>query len=288
MPHVLTPQPQAVQHHTISYRVLNHQWQNPVREIDVWASPEEIRSLIERGYLVRPALIQGEQLQRLRDALDEVAARELAEQRARFSDSRAFGGLFLRFLEDKHPAFFELIKFAPTLSVARAVLGPLVQIRGLGCRIVAPGEPNSETEWHQHHQYATDPPAPWFVRPHGLDCLFYLDEISEDNGPICVRPGSHRDMVAAELPAELYDDLPDQVELRLPAGSVLMMHATLWHRAKPPTATDRKRRLLLLNYTPTWMKRSPYGVKPEDGLTRSLLESGDREAKELLGVGGYT
>jgi hypothetical protein len=36
------------------------------------------------------------------------------------------------------------------------------------------------------------------------------------------------------------------------------------------------------------MKRSPYGVKPEGGLTRSLLDSGDREARELLGVGGYT
>ena len=168
------------------------------------------------------------------------------------------------------------------------MLGPLVQIRGLGCRIVAPGEPNSETEWHQHHRVATDPPSPWFVRPQGLDCLIYLDEISADNGPICLRPGSHRDMVKAELPAELYDDLPDQVELRLPAGSVLMLHNTLWHRAKPPTAADKKRRLLLLNYTPTWMKRAPYGVKPESGLTRSLLESDDREAKELLGVGGYT
>src|SRR5262245_3269193 len=116
MPQVMTPQPRAIQHHTVTYRILNSQWESPVREIDVWASPEEIRSLVEDGYLVRPALIQGEHLQRLRDALDRVAEQELAEQRARFSSSRAFGGLFLRFLEDKDPAFFDLIKFAPTLS----------------------------------------------------------------------------------------------------------------------------------------------------------------------------
>ena len=36
------------------------------------------------------------------------------------------------------------------------------------------------------------------------------------------------------------------------------------------------------------MKRSPYGVKPENGLADRLLEDGDDETRELLGVGGYT
>jgi ectoine hydroxylase-related dioxygenase (phytanoyl-CoA dioxygenase family) len=283
---VVTPEIRPIQKHTITYRVLRHQAKDPVKTIEVWASPEEIRFLVEQGYLVRPGLIQGEELQRLRDALDEVEAEERS-QGAKESTSRAFGGLFLRYLEDKHPAFRDMIKYPPTLSVARAVLGPLVQIRGFGSRIVAPGEPNSETEWHQHMQVATDPPSPWFMRPHGLDCLIYLDEITEDNGPICLIPGSHRDMVAANMPAHVFEDVPNQVELRLPAGSILLLHATMWHRAKPPTAQNKKRRLLLLNYTPTWMKRTPFGVKPENGLTKPLIEAGDPEVLDLLGVASW-
>jgi ectoine hydroxylase-related dioxygenase (phytanoyl-CoA dioxygenase family) len=279
---------EALPRHTVRYRILNQHWRDTDRSVEVCASPEEIHRLVEEGYLLRERLIRGEALERLRSALDEVAERERREQGARVSGSRAFGGLFLRHLLDKHPAFLELLKFEPTLSVARAVLGPLVQIRGLSSRIVPPDAPNSETEWHQHHRYATDPPSPWFVRPHGLDCLIYLDDITADNGPICVRPRTHRDMQAAEMPAETYEDLPDQVELQPPAGSVLMMHATLWHRAKPPTAPGNPRRLLLLNYTPTWMKLAPYGTRPADGLTRKLLEGGDPETLELLGVGGYT
>jgi len=279
----MTPEARPIQKHTIAYRVLRHNLENPEKTVEVWASPDEVRFLVEEGYLVRPGLIQGEELGRLRDALDEVEADE-RRRGAKEGTSRAFGGLFLRYLEDKHTAFRDMITYQPTLSVARAVLGPLVQIRGFGSRIVAPGEPNAETEWHQHMQVATDPPSPWFMRPQGLDCLIYLDEITEDNGPICLLPRSHRDMVAANLPANQYEDMADQVELRLPAGSVLMMHAAMWHRAKPPTARDRKRRLLLLNYTPTWMKRTPFGVKPENGLTGSLVEAGDPEVLELLGI----
>jgi len=280
---------QIPERHIIRYRILNHQMGDPVREVEVYASPEEIQQLVEKGYLVRKGLIKGQALERLRNALDEVTAIEM-ERRGpgeAIKGSRQFGGIFLRHLADKHPAFLELVRFQPTLSVARAVLGPLVQIRGMGSRIVLPGETNRETEWHQHQQVASDPLAPWFVRPHGLDCLIYLDEIDENNGPICVLPGSHQDILKADLPPEVYDDLPGQVELHLPAGSIVMMHCMLWHRAKPPKM-EAKRRLILLNYTPTWMKQAPYGVKPVDGLTQQLLQDGNEEARELLGLGGYT
>ena len=46
--------------------------------------------------------------------------------------------------------------------------------------------------------------------------------------------------------------------------------------------------MLILSYQPTWFRGSPYGVQPEDGLTKKLLENADEETKMLLGVGGYT
>jgi hypothetical protein len=35
------------------------------------------------------------------------------------------------------------------------------------------------------------------------------------------------------------------------------------------------------------MRRSPFGEKPEKGLTDELLETADKETRELLGIGGY-
>ena len=80
---------------------------------------------------------------------------------------------------DKHPAFLELISFEPTLSVARAVLGPFVRIRQLGGRVSYPGEPNQETQWHLHRRTVPKPLPAFFSFPHTLDCLIYLDELND-------------------------------------------------------------------------------------------------------------
>jgi hypothetical protein len=119
--------------------------------------------LSEQGYLIRERLFQGEQLERLHAALDEVEAQERKEKDV---SNRGFGGLFLRHLMDKHPVFLEMIKFQPTLSIARATLGPLVQIRGLSARISYPHEPNQEVQWHIHQKVVPDPTPPSFVYPH--------------------------------------------------------------------------------------------------------------------------
>ena len=73
----------------------------------------------------------------------------------------------------------------------------------------------------------------------------------------------------------------------MPAGSTVMVHGNLWHRGMP--ALGKKRRMLILSYTPTWLRKSPHGGSPPpDGLTQQLLEDCDEETQELLGIGGYS
>lgn len=277
--------------HTLTYRLLNHDLKDPVRPVEVHATPEEIRSFAEAGYLVRERLFQGELLERLRAALDEVAAAESSPTASMgmgegMNTSRRFGGLFLRHLMDKHPAFLDLLKFPPLLSVARALLGPQVQVRGLSARISYPEQPNQETHWHFHQRLIPDPLPPFFSRPQTIDALIYLDDVNDANGPLCLVPGSHQ-RINEDLPEDQYGDLPGQITLRVPAGSCVMCHGSLWHRALPNRPDGAVRRLLLLGYGPTWMKASIYGDKPKDGLTAALLKDADEETRELLGVAGY-
>src|SRR5205807_7621109 len=139
----------------------------------VHATREEIQRLAGEGYLVRERLFDDETLQRFRSALDEVAAAERGDQNV--SRSPRFGGLFMRHLLEKHPVFLELLNFPPLLSIARAVLGPQVQVRGLSARISYPDQPNQETHWHFHQRLIPEPIPAFFVRPQTLDALFYLD-----------------------------------------------------------------------------------------------------------------
>ena len=272
----------AADRHLLTYQIRNSEWKDSTRHIEVHASPEEIARFAEEGYLVRERLFSPEQVERLRAALDEVAAQEI-EGGLGVSKERRFGGLFLRHLMDKHPAFLELFRFAPTLSVARAMLGPQVQVLPMTARISYPDQPNQETHWHFHQRVIPNPMPAFFTRPHVIDCLIYLDDVNDANGPLCVVPGTHH-RIHEDLIGNQYGELPGQRTLRLPAGSCALIHGALWHRALPTTPEGSIRRLLILPYANAWLKLPSYGVRPEKGLMQALHENPDQETRELLGL----
>jgi len=274
----------AYEHHTISYHILvNNEGQEPERRFDVWASRAEIEAFARDGYLVREALIEGEPLETLRRALDAVEEAEFEEA----DGSRLRGRDWIpRHLFDKHADFHMLINFDPLLSLARAVLGPFVRIRQLAARISYPGQPVQFTRWHHHQPGMTEPVPPFFAFPHKLDCLIYLDDLNDANGLLAVVPGTHLHD-GEELPLEEHGNLAGQRELRAPAGSCVMLHGNLWHRAMPTGEEGKKRRVLILSYGPTWMRSSPFANRPENGLLDGVIEGADPATQELLGIGGY-
>src|SRR5262245_26801035 len=193
--------------HTLTYRIRDAHKGFPVREVEVLATPEEIATLVRDGYLVRERLLTMAQVERLRGALAEAAARD---ERSEAGGGRAFGGIFLRHLADKHPAFLEMIDFPPAVSVARAIFGPMVQLRGFTARICDPGTPGQETEWHFHLRLVPEPLPPMFSPPQALDTLIYLDDLDDDTGPFSLVPGSHR-WLDRDLGRGEYEDHPGQV-----------------------------------------------------------------------------
>ena len=270
--------------YTLNYRIRNSERgdDHNRREIDVHATPEEIAQLAEDGYLVRERLFSPEQTQRLRDALDDLAKDEMTAGNS-VSDAATFSGLFLRHLMDKRPEFLELFRFAPLLSVARAALGPQVQVLPMTARIAYPGENAQGTHWHHHQRVFTDPASPFFCRPHVLDVLIYLDALNDANGALSVVPGSHQ-RIDEDLPSNQFSDLPGQVTLRLPAGSAVFIHGNLWHLARPTRQDGTVRRLLILPYAASWLKLPSYGKRPENGLMAPLYQNPDPETAELLGL----
>ena len=278
-----------MERHKLAYEVLNDH--NPDTEsgghweIEVHASPEELQAFSEMGYLVREGLFQGQTLQKLRDALDRLEEREWAKRDSAMAGKRGWG-FIPRHLMDKDEAFLGLLKFQPTLSIARAMMGPLVRLRGLSARITYPGDDREhQTPWHQHLRVVSNPLPPWFSRPHCIDCLIYLDDLNEDTGAVAVVPGSH-DWLDKATPNS-YESVEGEVELRVKAGGGVLIHGNLWHRGLP--TLKAKRRMLILSYTPTWLRKSPHGgAQHEDGLTHTFLENADLEERMLLGIGGYS
>ena len=273
--------------HERQYRIRNTRVHlDPPRTFDVYASPEQIAHLEQEGYLVRERLVSGDLLEKLRAAADAVEAEALKTTRP--GETGGFGGLFVRGLIDRHPDFLEtLLKFDPLLSVARAVLGPQVQIHASVLRVSYPGLENQQVEWHFHQRVLPDPEPAFFFRPVVLDNLIYLDDINDQNGPLVVLPRTH--LINDNLPAGDFSDKPGQVPVPVPAGSVVTSHSSLWHKALPTLPGGTKRRLLILGYSPVWMKQvdRPSVAGCSGGLTDALKNSPDEETRELLGLSGY-
>ena len=84
-----------------------------------------------------------------------------------------------------------------------------------------------------------------------------------------------------------YEPVEGEVVICVKAGGVVLIHGNLWHRALP--TLNAKRRMLILSYTPTWLRKSrAAGPQPKDGLTTVFLEDADFEEQMLLGIGGYS
>jgi hypothetical protein len=271
--------------HTIHCRVRDYDKGFPDRDVEALATPEEIQAFAKDGYMVRERLLPMSEVERLRDAFDSIIP---MDQRPEKGGGRNFGGIFIRHMMDRHPAFLEFLKFPPTLSIARAVFGSYVNLRGFTGRVCFPDDPGQETEWHFHQRVIPDPLPPFFMRPQTIDVLLYLDDITDANGPLQVVPGSHL-RIETDLQKNDFEEKPGQVTFTLPAGSAVFAHGSLWHRSLPTQPGCTMRRLLLFGYGPGWMKPSIYGEKPKDGLTFKLLQDPnlDEESKELLGVAGY-
>lgn len=229
--------------------------------------------------MVRERLIEPPLLEALRGAADEIEAEAAGIER----EAKNFGGLFVRRLIDRHPAFHPLVKHPPLLSVARAVLGPQVQIHASVLRVAYPELSNQNVEWHFHQRVVPDPEPPFFLRPVVLDNLIYLDDITMDMGPLVVLPRSH--LRNEDLPNGDHSDKPGQVTLTVPAGSVVTSHSSLWHKALAPTVSaPGRRRLVIFGHSPTWLKPiDPIG----GGHSAALLEHADHEMRELMQRAGY-
>ena len=109
-------------------------------------------------------------------------------------------------------------------------MGPLVCLRGLSARVSFAGAEPQDTPWHQHLRVVPSPLPPWFSRPHAIDCLIYLDDLNDETGALSVVPGSHH-WLDREPPPLRYEPLAGEQTLRLPAGSMVIIHSNLWHRA---------------------------------------------------------
>ena len=219
---------------------------------------DQIDQYATDGYVLVEDALEPETLRRLQDVTDELVADAYGE-----AEHTSVLDLDPRHTPDrplvrriKHPyfahAFYRQLAADPAVMAALApLIGAHIRLRTGGkVNLKSPGD-GAAVEWHQD----------WAFYPHTNQSVLavgmLLDDMTADNGPLMVLPGSHKgpihdhhsegtfcgaiDVQRAGL------DMSQAREIHAPAGSLTVHHARLIH-GSAVNRSARARRVLFYVY----------------------------------------
>ena len=217
--------------------------------------------------------------------LDEAKCRKLVEEvdRVERDFQIAFGQNEFEGFETRRifnliargPSFRELVINETILDSVEAVLGEGFLLSGTTSMHIGPGE--TPQLLHADDGMITLP------RPHPatmVTTLWALTEFTKDNGATRFIPGSHQRPAIVPSPEEE----AEVVCAEMPAGSVLVMHASLWHGGGPNSTSEVERYGLSIQYVAGWCRQQQNLML---GTPQDVVASYPRRLQELIGYSMY-
>lgn len=215
-------------------------------------SPEQINEYDENGFIVLENQVPMEFIQAIRDQIDGFyeQSKTLTESDDRLDLEPGHTAINPRLRRIKLPhlhvhACATLMRHESILEPARDLIGPNLRLHTskLNMKSASFGSP---VEWHQD----------WAFYPHTNDDILavgvMIDEMTEDNGPLMMLPGTHKN--------EIYDhhangrftgaidatnlDHSSAVKITGPAGSISLHHVRLVHGSDSNRSANDRRLLL--------------------------------------------
>lgn len=201
-----------------------------------------------QGYLIIENALTPAELAAVRAAADAAEARwraDLSLPGVRRDDLEQVLGIM-----EYDPLFLDFLVHRRIFPMVRELLGPDVMMLDHDYFITPPG---ATIPWAWHVDL--DLPGIDHARSRLMLKVFYvLEDIPPDGGATLVLPGSHRMPAEEEAPnSEVPEDLPNAVQMALPAGSAYLFTGRTLHAAGN-NRSDRYRRLLIYNYGHKWMR----------------------------------
>ena len=213
------------------------------------------------GYFVLEGAIGGDLLTRLQSEAAVLAASVPPDAERRIWHERA---LFRR------EAFRDLLDAASFIQGAETLQGPDVQLLALDLLLVRDG--SDGIGWHRDVRFVCN-------KTLSVNSGIYLQDLTEEVGPLRVLPGSHR---AEDPPGQgAADSLPGEQTVHAKAGDAVFFDAGLLH-AGGRNASGRDRLAVFPYFGRYWVKRMDnYFTQP---LPADLAQTTDPMKRQLLGL----
>lgn len=254
-------------------------------------SKEQIEFYFDQGYLLIEAVLTPEELLKMQEITYDLIdkSRTATKSNDQYDLDKGHSAetpklTRVKLPHKQHPFFWEVLKKSRMTDVLRQLLGENVLLQTSKLNAKAPGG-GAAVEWHQD----------WAFYPHTNDDMLafgvLLEDVSLENGPLQVIPGSHKGPIlshnsdlgvfcGAVHPEDPEFHLDQAVTLTGRAGSMSIHHARTLH-GSAPNISDRARLMLFyeccaadawpLMGAANYMQRLPQDAQWVDVLDRVVI-----------------
>lgn len=225
---------------------------------------DQVRADLSRfGYgLVKNAL-GPKQLATLKEALKQQAAGEIEAGVAVNDGGPNAPNQRVWTLINKGQEFHDLLEHDLIDEIVPDFLGDHALIHSFSANIARPG--NVPMMLHTD-QIGIQPPIRNLA--FGLNIMWYLSDVTVDNGATRVFPGSHLGDVAPDDPFDIEGTVPAEG----PAGTALVFESRLWHTTGPNKQSSGERPVLLMFFMREFVRQQEnnfLSIRPEVEATMS-------------------
>ena len=249
---------------------------NPDINPELW---REVEFFKKWGYLIVDDAISKEAVAALCEAVDDILKRREKKRNSNEKKKKASKNFineqFTKQLLEEDDRFAFLLDNPPVLKYMKAILGNCLQLHSATARITHPGDPDQD--WHRDGPWPMDPEGtPFGSIPGQINCLYFLDELTMENGPTLIVPGSHRVPFA---PPEGHPRFPNEKYILAKPGQAVLIDGWIYHRGTV-NKSPKNRRGCYMCYQNAWMKSRETFDGPR---MKKLRKDGTPEQRLLLG-----
>jgi hypothetical protein len=244
--------------------------------------PEQRRSFAEDGFLVVPGALGPDEVARLVEAGDRLAAPLLNKPELRGKPE--YNHLDLRPGLLREEALFDLVANGSTVPLVVQLLSPNIHLHSTALiykRPESPDDPPFRRGWHRDIRIPRDLGHVGLPLV-GIKICYCLTDFRQPScGMTLMARGTHLRTEPLAIPKGGVDPPGVEVcDLRLNAGDALFFENRIFHTAAP-NRSGRTSKVLMYGYAYRWMKPEVYLEVPDP----RLLEKADPVTRQLLG--GY-
>jgi hypothetical protein len=247
-----------------------------------------VAAIADDGFVVLRGFLAPHVVAAFRSIIEDVRAELFGSSTDDSFRSGQFRGQYIRDLHAHRSAAWDLMIESGLPDVVRCLAGPRIVMRSYSVRITHPRQDGS-TVWHCDQRARVLPAPPWFTDAHSITVLGYMDAANRANGATELVAGSH---LRWQLPPAGGPPPDTRTTIIGEPGDVLVFHGAVWHRAAEPEAASAVRRVLNVQFAPSWSRRARFDHEPTteqavDRLVEQARADGRLDLLELLGEGGY-